>query len=410
MPDERNIVRFPESGRERRKILRRSEDPRLRLVSILASACGWLFTLSLVMFLITNYRLLLPDSLQRIFSYLAAGLQTTSSDASTIEYASGTMNDAELFGGGLAYVDSDTLYVSKPNGIHQLSLQLPYSDPVVDASDSLILAYDRGGHGATLANALTPVCQVDLESPILSGAIGKNGGFAIVTDESGCKTAVTVFNNNGTQAFKWSTSQYYILSAALSPDGSWLALLAFEQQGVELESSLLFWKMGKQYDENAAPEAEYQLGSALGYEVRFLDASTAAAMTDRGAYLINRRGELEGQYEVPARDLLGYAFCDRGLLIVTSAYQGSARAEVRLLARNGGLSEEAIYIHSEIQHISAAGSVFGVLTAEGLRVYSVTAWNELWSDSSVSGARGLRMDSSGTAYVLYGGDCRIFRR
>ena len=168
--------------------------------------------------------------------------------------------------------------------------------------------------------------------------------------------------------------------------------------------------MGKQYDENAAPEAEYQLGSALGYEVRFLDASTAAAMTDRGAYLINRRGELEGQYEVPARDLLGYTFCDRGLLIVTSAYQGSARAEVRLLARNGGLSEEAIYIHSEIQHISAAGSVFGVLTAEGLRVYSVTAWNELWSDSSVSGARGLRMDSSGTAYVLYGGDCRIFRR
>lgn len=410
MPDNHKVVQFPESSQERRKILRKNEDPRLRLATILASASGWLFTLALVMFLISNYRLLLPDSLQRIFGYLAAGLQTTSSDAATIEYASGTMTDAELFSGGLAYVDSDTLFVSKPNGIHQLSLQLSYSDPVVETSDSLVLVYDRGGRGAALANALTPICEVEVGSPIISGAIGENGGFVLVTDESGFKTAAAVHNNNGGQVFKWSTPQYYILSAALSPDGKHLAALCFEQDGVELESRVLLWRIGKQQTDPPTPEAEYSLGSALGFETRFLNSSTIAVMTDRGAYLIDRDGELTGRYEVPSNDLIGYAFCDRGVLVVTSAYQGAARAEVRMLALNGEVSEKPIYISSEIQHISASGSVFGALTNDGVRVYSATVWNELWSDSSVTGARGLRMDSSGAAYVLYGNECRIFRR
>ncbi len=77
MPNHRKVIRFPESGRERRRILRQSEDPRLRLASVLASASGWLFALALVLFLITNYRLFTPDSLRSLFTSLAAGMQNT---------------------------------------------------------------------------------------------------------------------------------------------------------------------------------------------------------------------------------------------------------------------------------------------------------------------------------------------
>lgn len=405
MADQQNLVNFPESGKERRRILRKSEDPRLRLATILASVSGWLFTLALVLFLVTNYRLLLPDSIQRITSYLAAGLQTTTSDAATIEYASGSMRDAELYGGGLAYVDSDTLYVSKPNGLDQLTMQLSYTDPAVETSDSLVLVYDRGGKGAVLANALSPVCEVKVDSPIISGSIGENGGFVLVTDESGWKTAAAVYTNKGGDpVFKWSSSEYYILSAALSPDGNYLAALAFRQNGVELESELMLWRTDREAE---TPEASYSLGTALGYEVRFLSSNIAAVMTDHGAFLVNRRGELLGQYEVSNSDLIGYAVVDRGILVVTNAYQGSARAEARLLGADGELSEQAVYISSEIQHLSADGAVFGVLTNDGVMVYDVNTGELMWEDDTVTGARGLKMDSSGTAYVLYGGECRI---
>ena len=400
-----NVVQFPETGRARRRILRKSEDPRLRLAAVFASVSGWLFTLALVLFLITNYRLLLPDSLHRLFSNLATGLQITSSDAATIEYASGSMLDAELFGGGLAYVDSDTLYISKPNGLNQLALQLSYSNPAIEVSDSLILAFDQGGRTASLSNALTSLCEVKTESPILSASIGENGGFVLVTDESGYKTAVAVYNNNGAQVFKWYSAEYYILAAALSPDGNYLAVLGFQQAGVELKSELLFWRIGKE-----EAEARFELGSSLGYDVEFMNSSTAAVMTDHGAYLVTRKGVLLGQLELSPSDLIGYIFSDRGILVASNAYQGAARAQLRLLSTNGTLSEEPLYISSEIQHISADGSMLGVLTTDGLHVYSLSLWDEIWSNRTVTGARGLRMDSSGTAYVLYGSDCRIFQR
>ena len=82
---------------------------------------------------------------------------------------------------------------------------------------------------------------------------------------------------------------------------------------------------------------------------------------------------------------------------------------IELLSTNGTVSEEPLYINSEIQQISANGGVVGILTTDGLKVYSVPSWHEQWSNNTVTGARGLRMDSSGTAYVLYGNDCRIFR-
>ena len=152
------------------------------------------------------------------------------------------------------------------------------------------------------------------ESPILSASIGENGGFVLVTDESGYKTAVAVYNNNGAQVFKWYSAEYYILAAALSPDGNYLAVLGFQQAGVELKSELLFWRIGKE-----EAEARFELGSSLGYDVEFMNSSTAAVMTDHGAYLVTRKGVLLGQLELSPGDLIGYIFSDRGITRTAAA-------------------------------------------------------------------------------------------
>ena len=49
-----NIVRFPASKKERRKLLRESKDKRVRIVGTLRIACGWLLIVGAVLFLLTN--------------------------------------------------------------------------------------------------------------------------------------------------------------------------------------------------------------------------------------------------------------------------------------------------------------------------------------------------------------------
>ena len=100
-----NIIRFPASKKERRRLLRESKDKRVRLVGTLRMACGWLLIIGTALFLLTNYQLFSPSSLRSFAEYAAAGLQRREGDITTINYESGAFSDGALFQNGLAYAE-----------------------------------------------------------------------------------------------------------------------------------------------------------------------------------------------------------------------------------------------------------------------------------------------------------------
>ena len=75
-----NIVRFPTSKKERRKLLQESKDKRVQLVRTLRRACGWLLVIGAFLFVLTNYRLLTPSSLRSLAEYTVAGLRQHEGD------------------------------------------------------------------------------------------------------------------------------------------------------------------------------------------------------------------------------------------------------------------------------------------------------------------------------------------
>ena len=236
-----NIIRFPSSKKERRRLLLESKDIRVRIVTTLRTACGWLLVIAVFLFLLSNYRLFTPASIQSLASYAIAGLREHGGDATTIAYENGSFSDAALFESGLAYADSDSLFLAKPGGLVTLRQTLGYTAPVVEACDDYVLAFDCGGTKAVLANSVSAAAELELTSPIITGSIAENGHFALVTDEQGYRTAAAVYDTSGKEVFKYQSSEYYIVSAALSPDGKTLAALAFRQDGVMLDSHLLLY-------------------------------------------------------------------------------------------------------------------------------------------------------------------------
>ena len=116
-----NIVRFPASKKERRKLLRESKDRRVRLVGALRIACGWLLVIGAFLFLLTNYQLLAPSSIRSVAEYAIAGLRQHEGDITTINYENGTFSDGALFETGLAYADSDALFLARPGSVTTLT-------------------------------------------------------------------------------------------------------------------------------------------------------------------------------------------------------------------------------------------------------------------------------------------------
>lgn len=398
--NKQNIIRFPSSGKERRRLLREHKDPRLRITAAARTICGWLLVIGTFLFLLTNYSLFSPSSLRSLVQYTIAGLHRTDDAITTITYQNGTFSDGALFHSGLAYADSDSLFLARPGGTTDLQYALGYSDPVVETNGDYVLAYDRGGMQAALVNAAGPTAELTLSSPIITGSIGKGGRFVLVTDEQGYHTAVSVYDAHGKEIFKFQSSDYYIVSAGLSPDGKTLAALAFQQNGVSLDSHVQFYDVS-----NGKLHADAALPNALGIELCYTDNNTAAVLCDDGLYLVNRRGTAEQVLTSASGDLIAFAKQDNALALATRSYAGNARAD--LYTVRGGTLSGPYALPEEPTALSVSSAGTAVLSASGAAVYDST-FAPRWRNSDAVGARRLLLTGDGTLFALYTKNARIF--
>ena len=172
-PSLKNVIRFPVSQKERRRRLLESRDPRIRTTALLRMLCGWALIAGLVLFLIANYRAFTPTSLHTIANYITAGVRTHDGDITTIDYENETFSDGALFESGLAYADSDALFLARAGNMTTLKYSLGYSSPAVESCANYVLVYDRGGVKAALVNSAEPTAELELSSTILNGSIGR---------------------------------------------------------------------------------------------------------------------------------------------------------------------------------------------------------------------------------------------
>ena len=395
-----NIIRFPVSPGERRRLLRESKDPRVRLTGMLRMICGWVLLIGTLLFLVTNYRMFSPTAVQSFFEYAVAGLQQREGDITTINYEGGSLSDGALFQAGLAYANSDALYLARPGSVTTMKYSLGYSSPVVESSTDYALVYDRGGTKAALVNSAAPTAELELSSPILSGSLGRDGHFVLVTDEQGYRTSVTVYATVGKEVIKYQSSEYYFVSAALSSDSGTLAVLAFLQNGASLDSHVLFYNVS-----GGDLNADATLSDSLGIELCYMENGSVAVLCDDGVYLVRRNGDTDHMLTVAASDLITVTTQGNTMALATRSYAGDARCDLYTV-RSGKLSEPCgLDEEPSALAVSAAGTA--VLTASGVSVYD-TSLTPTWHNSDAVGARHLLLTDDGTVYALYNKNARLF--
>lgn len=395
-----NIVRFPSSRRERQRLLRENKDPRVRITVLLRTVCGWLLVVCTFLFLLTNYRMLTPTSIRSMVEYAVAGLQQHEGDITTINYENGTFSDAALFEAGLAYADNDSLFLARPGSVTTMRQTLGYSSPVVETNDDYVLVYDRGGVGAMLTNSAAPVAQLTLSSSIITGTLGQHGQFVLVTDEQGYRTAVTVYDTSGEEVFKYQSSEYYIVSASLSPDEKTLAVLAFRQNGVTLTSHVLFYDVS-----SGELDADVTLEDTLGMTLCYPENGTAAVLCDDGLYLIGSDGAAEHVLTVASTDMIAFTAQDDILALATRSYTSGARSDVYMV--RGGTLSGPYSLSEEPSALAVSASGAAVLSASGVTVYD-KSFTPLWRNTEAVGARRVLLTDDGTLCVLYTKNARLF--
>jgi hypothetical protein len=417
------IKRRPRIRSRRDYLLANSPDRRLRILYQIRHWVGVLTVVVTVLFVLFNLQLLTPNSIKNIRSSLTAASQISSSDTTVISYPASSPDRILPFGSGLAVCDNGMLTIELPGSYSQTEMEMPYADPAMRSSDQYLLIFDRNANRYTVTNTLSKLDERTVSSPIIDADIADNGNVAVVTNEAGYKSAVSVYNNiDDEPLYTWSSSDYYIMSAAISSDGSRLALFCFGQDGLTLYSKLFFininvaecpadpeWSTVSQENEDTSIQKVegVDMGGSLCMGLRFIGRNTVCVVCDDGARIITRNGQIRCEYSYAADDLLSFDLSDDDCAVIcTTSYSQEGRAEITLLNARGEATRNPLILADEPDSISYHDGRLAVLTNDTITFYN-RSLRQIDEQSGYAAASRIYMRSGNLCIAEFSSHARV---
>lgn len=350
------------------------------LVRLIATLVVLAVGLTLVVLVVFRDRLNI-DSVKRWFHYRS--LTTSDSGQADAFPYDGDLNCTfAVLDGDLLVCSQNALSLYSGSGTRYINQQVSMENPVVNSNGSLAAVYDAGGSSLYILGQRSLVWSTQELEGILSARLNKNGQLTVVTQASGYRGQVTVYNAAYEPVMSVNLTSAFVMDAALSDDGRTLATLTVGQRegafSTELELYAMDYASGSyQADVSAA------LGSGVVLELRHT-AGAVWALSDRGLSITDHEGKTVS-VDWSDRYLRRYTLSGDGFAAaLLGRYRAGSQAELRVVDQDG--QTRSLEFTEQVMSVSAAGRYVAVLTGDRLDIYT----QELELYSSLKGTRGAR--------------------
>lgn len=161
--------------------------------------------------------------LMAVFFLVRAIVQNSASNQRSLSFPISTQDDAPLdihvCGSWITLTDSGDATFYSQDASRYTVLQHGCSRPVSVSAGDLLLTYDQGGKEIRLDDSGGNIRSVTTENSILFCALDDSGAFAVSTTESRYRGSISIYNRNGSEIYKWSSADNYIMAAAFAGSG-----------------------------------------------------------------------------------------------------------------------------------------------------------------------------------------------
>lgn len=235
--------------------------------------------------------------------------------------------------------------------------------------------------------------STETENGIISAKLNSSDMLALVTDKSGYKSSVSVYNASGERVFTFNSSNRYMIDACVERGGKHVAVATLGSEDAMFVSTIRRYAL----DQETAVSA-CVLDDSLLYELSSF-GGTLVAVTDDRFLALSGDGSLGGSYDYAYPYLRGSTLggTDFGALVLSRYRSGSAGKLVTIGAEGNLIA--SLDTQRDVLDISAAGKYLAVLYSDELVIYtSDLAEYALLTDTQY--ARGVRMRADGSAVLL----------
>lgn len=354
---------------------------------------GTLLLIAGLIFLLTYRDRMGLDLLTRLFTY--------DNEKGSVTYSHGFRSE-DIFV-GMDYrllAASDTqLQLFSGTGTSLLKIeQLSFRSPTLFTNGKQAVVYDAGGRTLYVIakNKISFTLELPSGQNILSATINQNGWLAVTTKEDGQRGVVTIYNDSYERILTRRLSNYYPISAVVTPDCRGYYILAPGQSKGVFDSRLLFFAIDG--SEETEPKSQISVGDNVVLALSSSNTRTWV-LTDTGLFPLLSSGERTTGYPFQGRHLKRASLDGSEFAALLLSPSQSGNTGTLVTVDYDGQELGSLELDEQVLGLSAAGRYVAVLTANSLHIYTKEL-REISNSDAIQGVRNLALFPDGTLALI----------
>ena len=176
------------------------------------------------------------DSLRRALSYDKAD----AAGENTYDYDNDRTNRFALLGDRLLVVSTTRVSVLADDGSEVYAQEVKLDSPAIALGGRTAAVYDVGGTTLYILGerGLVRDLSTETENGIISAKLNSSDMLALVTDKSGYKSSVSVYNASGERVFTFNSSNRYMIDACVERGGKHVAVATLGSEDAMFVSTI----------------------------------------------------------------------------------------------------------------------------------------------------------------------------
>jgi hypothetical protein len=342
------------------------------------------------------------DALRRSLAYRQME-RNDSGQCEEFEYDSEASNQFASYQNGLLVASATGITLLDQSGQTRFSEKAVLASPIIHTGGDNAVVYDAGGRRLVLFSGMEVGLTLELEEgqAFFSASLNDSGYLTAVSQATGYKAAVNVYNEKQQHIFCWNSSSRFVTDAAVFNDCKTMAAVTIGQENAQYESTLVFYRLNseEQY-------ASLSLGNHLVLAIKPV-GSVLCVLADDALMYVSQEGELLATYDYQAEALNAFSLGGDGYSVIElGKYQAGSLGKLITIDPSG---EEiaSLPLSENIISLSADGRYIAVLFSGHLDIYDSDL--KLYATlENTDSTRNVLMRSDGSVMCVGAGSARLY--
>lgn len=369
----------------------------------------FLVTLALVVgavVLVVNYDKLNFDSIKRWFAYRNLS-RSESGQSQSFTFEGSITSSFAVLDGDLLVCSPSSIRLYSGNAQLYVNQTVSMQSPAVRVAGNAALVYDVGGQSLFVYRDRAEAFSLVLEEgqQLIAADLNEAGWLAVVTQESGYKGIVTVYDSSFSPQIRFRLSSRFVMDAAIAPDSQSVALLTVGLEEDAFQSRVDRYGLDRTEAETE-PDWVCPVGSDVILSLRW-NSSGIWALGEHTLSIVSAEGQLSGSCDYTGLYLKGFSLDGDGTAaLLLGKYRAGTSAELRVVSADGTV-RGSLAMEEQVLSLSAAGRYVALLTADRLDIYDqdLSLYNTL---AGTQGAQKALQRADGSAMLIDSTSARIY--